>query len=79
MNTQCPICSNELENGTLRSRGLPYFLPDGQKPVRLHTSKELTQKNAVAIQAEETGDFAWPRASICRTCKMIFIPYLETE
>lgn len=79
MNTKCPICSNELENGTLRSMGLPYFLPKGQRPVRLHTRKALMRKAAVSIQAKETGEYVWPPASICRTCRMIFIPYLEAE
>lgn len=80
MSTKCPICLNELENGTLRSRGLTYFLPNGQKPVRLFTHREMVNKKAVDIRAEETGDVgAWPRAKICRSCRMIFVPYQDDE
>ena len=78
MNTKCPICQSELESGFLRSCGLPYFLPEGERPVRLHTQKEIQQKNAVEILPEETGDICqWPKACICRRCQMIFVPYRE--
>ena len=76
MSVKCPSCRGELEAGTLRGRGMEHFLPDGQKPVRLHTKKEYERKNAVVLPIQETEDiYTWPKAYICRTCRIVFVPY----
>ena len=76
MNVKCPSCRGDLEAGTLRGRGMEHFLPDGQKPVRLHTQKEYESKNAVVFPQPEPLDYdSWPKAYVCRTCRIVFVPY----
>jgi hypothetical protein len=74
----CPFCSKEMEEGTLRSRGGNYFLPDGQKEPWLYREKSFDRVNAVALPPSPyTMSFQpeWPKAYCCRECHKIIIDY----
>ena len=81
MEEKCPWCGGELENGTLRSSGGNYFLPDGEKPTRMrfYTDAYISRSNAIALPPDPmTGLFEkieWPKAQTCRKCRKIVISY----
>lgn len=77
MNQKCPYCGNELEEGSLRSRGGNYFLPAEERVPILFTKKAMKNKKAIILTPDflsvSTAD--WPQAYTCRDCKKIIIPY----
>jgi hypothetical protein len=81
MEERCPWCGGELENGTLRSNGSNFFLPDGEKAckVRFYTKGYIEKARAIALPPDPYGGLLekpqWPKACVCRSCKKIIIPY----
>ena len=81
MDQKCPWCGGELEQGTLRSRGSNYFLPDGKKSckIQFYTYSYLEKANAIALPPDPyAGLFekpVWPKACACRNCQKIIICY----
>ena len=73
---RCPYCNNEMDKGTLRSKGGVYFLPDGEKVPLLYTEREMKKRNAVYLPPYMTAyPPEHPAAHICRSCSKIVIDY----
>lgn len=72
---KCPTCLNEMEQGRLRHpTGPVYFLPEGEKPVRLFSEKNFEKKRTMQVP-----EGAWPVAYCCRTCELIVVPCGEDD
>lgn len=72
----CPWCGQEMEEGTLRSKGGNYFLPINENMPWTYSAKSMAKKNAVSLPPDILDDpLTWPAAFICRNCKKIIIPY----
>lgn len=81
---KCPYCGREMDDGTLRSRGSSYFLPDGKPPAKIafYTKGYLEKANAVPLPPfpyEVSRETEWPRACCCRDCRKIILSYETYE
>ncbi len=74
---QCPFCGNEMEHGTLRSRGYNYFLPEGQRAPIGYTTSSLEKRNAVELPPDPyvLTKPQWPEAYCCRGCRKLIVSY----
>ena len=73
-NDKCPYCGNNLEHGSFRSKGGNFFLPKGEKAPFLYSENSMTKRNAILLPPDILyGNY--PDAYVCRTCKIIIIPY----
>ena len=74
---QCPFCGNEMEHGTLRSRGSNYFLPDGQRTPTFYTASSLEKRDAIPLPPDPLGldTTTWPEAYCCRNCRKLIVSY----
>ena len=73
---KCPYCSNDMEKGTLRSRGGVYFLPDDEKIPLLYTEGQMQKRNAISLPPSMFGTpVEYPTAYLCRACSKITIEY----
>lgn len=78
----CPWCGNELEQGSLRSRGGNYFLPDGEKLPLTYSAHSMRKRGAIPLppsSLDPIGAREWPDALVCRSCKKIIISYARYE
>lgn len=74
---KCPFCDNEMETGTLRSRGGVFFLPDGENLPKLYTAKEMKKHRAIPFPPFLSDAFVeYPNACVCRECKKLI---MDTE
>lgn len=75
---KCPYCASEMIQGTLRSRGSNYFLPDGEKTPAWYTERSMSKKNAILLPPSPyNAAFPrnWPVAHICKACRKMILSY----
>lgn len=72
----CPYCGQELEQGTLHSRGGTYFLLDGKRPP-FYPPGSKPNPNWIMLPPSpySIGTPEWPEAFACRSCKKIIVSF----
>ena len=73
--TSCPVCSGPLTEGKLHSRGGNFFLPDGEKLPITYAKDSIERHNGVKLPPDSFGGGGLPSCTLCRTCRLIFLPY----
>ena len=75
----CPYCEKEMEKGLFMSRGANYFLPDGEKTPATNLEGSIRKRNGIPLPPDlfAIGRPEWPQAYVCRSCKVIIMPYTE--
>ena len=78
----CPYCGQEMEKGTLHSRGGNYFLPDGESASGISFPAKQYFKKSRAISLPP-GPWelspTWPVAYCCRSCQKLIIEYEQDQ
>ncbi len=76
----CPYCGNLLEEGEIKNRGFGYYLPKDSSPPRWYSKRAMDKKGAIMLPPDPISvPPVFPKALVCRNCKMILIPYDEEE
>ena len=76
----CPYCGQEMEDGTLWTRGISFFLPHDTKPPAILTKGSLDGAGFISFPPYPgfLGGSDRPTAFICRSCKTLIMPFPET-
>ena len=78
----CPRCGGPMEAGKLRSRGMNFYLPEGQTAPAWFARKQMLKKRCIILPPDPLDTKLppqWPAAYVCRSCKFLLIPYEEYE
>jgi len=71
----CPWCGSPLEQGTIKSRGSNYFLPDDEDMPLFYSISSVEKRRGVLLPPSPLDSTDKLKAFICRNCKKIVIPY----
>ncbi|MBR4743488.1 MAG: hypothetical protein IK082_04770 [Oscillospiraceae bacterium] len=78
----CPYCGELLEEGELRNRGSNYYLPKDAGLPLWYSKRTMDKKGAIMLPPNPYSiSFppVFPKAWVCRSCKIILIPYEYPE
>ena len=75
---RCPFCSQEMQQGKLRTRGDNYFIPDGIKTPTLYTKKSMDKAGAILVSPDcfsAVYEVNWQTAFLCKQCRKIIADF----
>lgn len=74
---KCPFCSEEMQEGKLRSRGDNYFVPNGCKTPMIYTKKSIEKAGAILVSPDifECCEATWNTTYLCPKCRKFIAEY----
>lgn len=71
-----------MEEGSLRGNGGSFFLPTGEKTPAILDTLCMEERRAVWLTPSPYYLYRrtyWPKAFVCRNCRIVMIPYSESD